>query len=600
MMPAVSSVPGRYLQVGFPASVNIDSLIRRGMLFLICLWLAVAVVLPLTALLSQSLFDRAGDFVGLKNFLRYFQTPALAGSLVHSLYVSSVTTVFSVVLGFVFAYGLTRTDIPGKTVLQGLVMVPLFAPTLLNGLALVYLFGKKGLITTGFFGLIENSLGLNLAWDIDLYGPAGIIMSEIIYTFPQAVLIISMALRLTDARLYEASESLGASKARTFFRVTLPGAKYGLISAALVCFILSFTDFGGPKVVGGNYNVLATDVYKQVIGQQNFAMGATVSVVLLTPTVLAFILDRLTQRRQAALIAAKSVPLVPRPDSRRDRFFFLFCALIVGLIIVFYATAAYASLVKVWPYQLRLTLAHYDFSRVGGGGYASFWNSLRMSLYSALAGTILTFLGAYLIEKTRGAAVIRQASYFLSMLPLALPGLVIGLSYIFFFNAPGWRLPWFDWMIPNPFQRFYASMSILVLANVVHFYTVGFLTVTTALKQLDQEFETVSESLAIPFYTTMFRVTIPVCLPAILETGLYFFVNSMATVSAVIFLYSADLPLASVAIANMDDAGDLAPAAAMGLLIVLANLTIRFAAIPLIGSVRKRTQGWIEAGKVKP
>jgi iron(III) transport system permease protein len=545
--------------------------------------MAAVVVLPIFQLLSKSLLDREDNFVGLANFIYYFQTPALSFSLVNSLYVSVMTTLISVTLGFLFAYALTRTAIRGKGFFTGVAMMPIFAPTLMNGIALIYLFGRKGLITRGFFGAIP---GL----DIGLYGPVGIIIAEVIFTFPQAVLILSIALRMTDARLYEASDSLGASKFRTFFRVTIPSIKYGLISAIFVCFILAFTDFGAPKVVGGQYNVLATDIYKQVIGQQNFVMGAVVSVVLLVPTVVAFIVDRLAQRKQVALIAAKSVPLIPKPEKVRDGLFLAFCSLIAFLIIAFFATAVFASLVKVWPYKLSLGFWHYDFERMGGGGYASFFNSIRMSTYSAIVGTALTFASAYLIEKTRGMHSLRQVSYFLSIIPLALPGLVIGLAYIFFFNAPGWEI--MGVYIPNPFTFIYATMAILVLSNVVHFYTVSFLTATTALKQLDEEFETVSESLGVPFYRTFLRVTVPVCLPAILEISMYYFVNSMATISAVIFLYSADIPLASVAVANMDDAGDIAPACAMCVLIVLANIIVRVIYGFLTKGIKKKTQSW--------
>ena len=575
---------GESRPTSIPATLDTDLWIRRGPILLVCLWLAAAVVLPLFQLLSMSLADDAGNFVGLANFIYYFNTPALSGSLGNSLFVSGVTMSVSVVLGFLYAYGLTRTAIPAKGFFRGAAMMPLFAPTLLNGIALVYLFGRQGLITRGFFGTLPG-------WDIGLYGPVGIIIAEVIFTFPQAVLILSIALRLSDARLYEASDSLGASKFRTFFRVTLPGIKYGLISAVFICFVLAFTDFGAPKVVGGDYNILATDIYKQVIGQQNFVMGAVVSVVLLVPTVIAFLVDRLAQRRQVALIAAKSTPLHPVPVPVRDRLFLVYCSLVVFLILGFFATAVFASLVKVWPYDLSLSLTHYEFERMGGGGYAAFFNSIRMSLYSAAAGTALTFGSAYLVEKSRGMRGLRQGAYFLSMLPLALPGLVIGLAYIFFFNAAGWEI--FGVRIPNPFHFLYATMGILVLSNVVHFYTVGFLTATTALKQLDREFETVSESMAVPFYWTFFRVTAPVCLPAILEIGMYYFVNSMATVSAVIFLYSADIPLASVAIANMDDAGDIAPACAMSVLIVLANVGVRILYGILTRSVKAKTEGWM-------
>jgi iron(III) transport system permease protein len=588
--------------LGFPAltwkrrirdSLDNDRWLMSGLTLVAALWMVAVVVLPLYALLSKSLLDQSGRYVGVDNFLQYFRTPSLSVSLYNSFFVSLVTTSISVPLGFLFAYGLTRTTIPGKSFFRSIAMLPLFAPTLLYGIVLVYLFGRKGLVTTGFFGLWERLLGVGLGVNIGLYGPVGIIIAEALFTFPQVMLILSVALRITDARLYEAADSLRASGVRTFFTVTLPGIKYGLISAVFVSFILCVTDFGAPKVVGGNYNVLATDIYKQVIGQQNFVMGATVSVILLIPTVVAFLLDRISQRKQVALIAAKSVPLTPKSQPVRDGIFLAFCSLIALLLIGLFATAILASLVKVWPYDLSLSLGHYDFRNTGGGGYQAFFTSIRMSLYSAVIGTAMTFASAYLIEKSTGMRWLRQGAYFLSTLPLALPGLVIGLSYIFFFNAPGWRLLGVE--LPNPFHFLYGTMGILVLCNIVHFYTVSFLTATTALKQMDREFEAVSLSLAVPFYRTFLRVTVPVCLPAILEVSMYYFVNSMATVSGVIFLYSADLPLASVAVANMDDAGDIASAAAMSVLIVLANMAARLLYGILTRRVEKRTQAWIAA-----
>ncbi len=563
-------------------TLDVEAWVLRALIVLACLWMAFCVLVPVAQLIWKSFLTAEGEFAGLSNYLNYFRTPALSSSLTNSLYVSVLTTAGSTTLGFLFAYALTRTCMPLKSFFQGIVMTPLFAPTLLNGIALVYLFGKKGLISQGFFGHIPGI-------PVELYGPFGIIFAEILYTFPQAVLILSVALRMTDARLYEASESLGATPFRTFFAITLPGIKFGLISTFFVCFILAFTDFGAPKVVGGQYNVLATDIYKQVIGQQNFIMGAVVSSVLLVPTVISFVADRICQRRQFSALTARSVPLVPRPSGMRDILALTFCSAVALGILGFYGTALFASLVKVWPYNLSLGLDHYNFSKMGGGGIGSLFNSIRMSLYSAILGTVMTFGSAYLIEKSRGMRALRQASYMLSLVPLALPGMVIGLSYIFFFNTPSWSL--LGWDIPNPFNVLYGTMGILVLSNVVHFYTVSFLTATTALKQLDREFETVSESMGVPFYRTFARVTVPVCLPATLEIAIYYFVNSMATVSAVIFLYSADLPLASVAVANMDDAGDIAPAAAMAMLIVGVNILVRC----LYGFANRWVQGMTQA-----
>ncbi|ABK18574.1 putative 2-aminoethylphosphonate ABC transporter permease subunit [Syntrophobacter fumaroxidans] len=557
----------------------------RGMLVLaVCAWLTLAVVWPVFLLLGRSLYDHAGNFAGLRNFVHYFGTPALAASLYNSLFVSVATTLISGGLGLAYAFALTRTRMPAKGFFLGMAMTPLFSPTLLNGIALVYLFGKKGIVTGGFFGLLPGI-------DIDLYGPVGIVIAEVLYTFPQAVLILSVALRLADARLYEASACLGASRVKTFLTITIPGIRYGCISTLFVSFILAFTDFGAPKVIGGQYNVLATDIYKQVIGRHDFTMGAVVGSVLLIPTVLAFIADRLCRHKQCSAITSRSVPLTPDPNPLVDTLSTLFCGSIALFIAGFYLTALLASLVKAWPYQLTLGLWNYDFDRVAGGGYAALGNSIRMSLYSAAAGAAVTFGSAYLIEKTNGMRFVRHVAYLFCMLPLALPGMVIGLGYILFFNSP--TLGFFGVGIPNPFNFLYGTMALPVLSNIVHFHTVSFLTATAALKQLDKEFETVSESLGVPFYRTFLRVTVPVCLPALLEIVIYTFVNSMATVSAVIFLYTPDVPLASVAVANMDDAGDTASAAAMSMLIVGISILARGGHKLLETAVERKTQAWI-------
>lgn len=527
-------------------------------------------------------------WIGLHRFHGYFANPGMVQSLYHSLVVGVLTTVIAVVLAFIYAYGLTRTCMPAKTFFRVVAMLPLFAPTMLYGLSLVYLFGNQGVITTGFF---DHPWFAWLRWNIDLYGLNGIVISEVIYTFPPALMILVVALSNTDARLYEAARSLGAGGLRTFLTVTLPGVKYGLISAVFVCFTLSFTDFGAPKIVGGQYNVLAVDIYKQVVGQHNLGMGATVSIVLLIPAVLSFLADRLTRRRQSAAITAHSKPLIPKPARAGDTAFLLLCGLIALGILAMLFTAGIGSLFAMWPYDFSLSLKHYQFKGFSGG-YEAYINSVIVSALSAIIGTAITFGGAYLVEKGTGLRWLRQSAYLLGILPLALPGLVIGIAYIFFFNRPYFEIPLLELRVGNPLHLIYGTLWILVICNIIHFFTVGLMTCTTALRQLDKEFEQVSASLAVPFYVTFCRVTIPICLPAILETALYLFVSSMATVSAVIFLYSPDTRLASVAVVNMSDAGDDTAASAMCMLIVLTNIAVRLVFELASWLLRRRGGGW--------
>jgi iron(III) transport system permease protein len=545
-----------------------DDLVMRGGLVLVAAWLGVAVVLPLWALLSKSVQGPDGRFVGLANFAAYAGTPALSTSIWNSVLVAAISTVVCILLAFLFAYGLTRTCLPGKGLLKTVAQVPILAPSLLPAIALVYLFGNQG-----------YAKGLLMGHSI--YGPIGIVIGSVFWTFPHALIIITTALALSDARLYEAAAALRASRWRVFWTVTLPGARYGLISATFVVFTLVITDFGVPKVIGGSFNVLATDVYKQVVGQQNFQMGAVVGLVLLVPALLAFGVDRIVQRRQTALLSARAVPYAPRPDPLLDRVFLVVCALIAAAIMVVLGTALFASLVTFWPYDLGLTLKNYDFDRMDGGGWESYRNSLTMAGYTALFGTAVIFTGAWLVEKTRGFAQGRAVVHMLALLPLAVPGLVLGLGYIFFFNAPG-----------NPLHFLYGSMAILVICTIAHFYSVAHLTAITALKQIDPEFETVSASLRVPFYRTFARVTLPVCLPAVLDIAMYLFVNAMTTVSAVVFLYAPSTTLAAIAVLNMDDAGDTAPAAAMAILIFATSAVVRLVYVLVTGRLLYRAQAW--------
>lgn len=505
---------------------------------------------------------------GLGNFQSYFSTPALFRSIQNSLFIAIISTAITVTLAFGFAYALCRSCMPFKGAFRVVAMAPILVPSLLPGIALVYLFGNQGFLKEFLMG--ES-----------IYGPIGIVIGSVFFTFPHAMIIILIALSISDARLYEAATALRASKWRTFWTVTIPGARYGLISAAFVVFNLVITDFGLPKVIGGQYNMLAVDIYKQVIGQQNFQMGAVVSVVLLMPALIAYIVDRQVQKKQVSLLSARSVVYQPQPSQRFDWTCLAYCSVVALFIITILGICQYAAIVKFWPYDLSFSLKNYDFDRMDGGGWEAYRNSIRLALLTAVIGTAIIFTGAYMVEKSRGFQAGRSLFQFLAMLPMAIPGMVLGLAYIFFFNDP-----------QNPLNPIYGTMTILVICTITHFYTVSHLTAVTALKQIDGEFKSVAASLKQPFWRLFGRVTVPVCLPAILDIAIYMFVNAMTTVSAVVFLYSTKTTLASVAVLNMDDAGDVAPAAAMGMMIFYTNVVARLLHAGVSRWMLARTQGW--------
>jgi len=549
-------------------SRSADDLVLLGVVAAAGVFLLLFLAAPLGALLAKSFEDEQGRFVGLANYIRYAQTPALLGSLWNSLWVATLTTVIVLPLAFCFAYALTRSAIPGKTVFRAIALLPILAPSLLPALALIYLFGNQGMLKALLMGGT-------------IYGPAGIIVSEVFYCFPPAFLILATALSGADARLYEAAEALRASRVRVMRTVTLPAARYGMISAGFVVFTLVITDFGIPKVIGGSFNVLATDVYKQVVGQQNFQMGAVVGMVLLMPAVLAFFVDGWARRRQTSSVSARAMPYVPKSRPARDVPLLIHCCVITALMVGLIAVAAWGSLVTFWPWNLTLTLANYEFGRFDSAGWGSWWTSVSMAAWTAAIGAPLVFLFAYGMEKAKGIAALSGIVRFAATLPLAVPGLVLGIAYIFFFNAPS-----------NPFGFLYGTLAILVLNSLVHFYTVGHLASVTALKQLDPEFESVAASLKVPVWRSFLTVTVPISLPVILDIAIYLFVNAMTTVSAVVFLYAPETKPAAVALVQMDEAGQASAAAAIAMTILATSAAVKGLHVLADGAISRRTQAW--------
>jgi iron(III) transport system permease protein len=307
--------------------------------------------------------------------------------------------------------------------------------------------------------------------------------------------------------------------------------------------------------------------------------------------VLTFAVDHWVSRKQTAMLTARAVPYRPKKSPGFDALMSVYVLGVCTLILAMLGMAVFASFASFWPYNLQPSFKHYAMGLVDAEVGEAFVNSLTMAGGTAVFGTLLVFVGAYLLEKVQGAAaaaggfgpvkLLRSMVRLLAMLPMAVPGLVLGLGYIFFFNEPG-----------NPLNGLYHTLTLLTVCTVVHFYTTGHLTAVTALKALDPEFEAVSASLKVPFYKTFWRVTLPICTPALVDIARYFFINAMTTISAVVFLYSPETKVASIAILNLDEAGEIGAAAAMAVLIAAANAVATLLFMALSWWIDRRTQAW--------
>lgn len=533
--------------------------------------LTLAIIAPLIMLFETAFFDENQNIVGLENFYNYFASPALLSSVFNSLWVACTATVITVFLASIYAFALTNVNIKGKGFFKVVAFLPILAPSLLPSLALVYLFGKQG--------VFKPLLG-----DIQIYGPIGILISYCFWLFPAILMLMMVSFRSVDQRLIEASLSLGKNIWKTHYHVTLPAIRYGLISASLVAFIYVLTDFGIPKVIGGSFNMMALDVYKQIIGQQNMSMGAVISILLLLPAVFVFIFDRIQSKRYARFQAFQAKPYVSASNKKLEVVLGLFCGLVSGAILLIIFMAVLASFIQSWPYDLSLTLAHYSFEYVDGGGWAAYFNSIRMALFSTVFGTALIFMVALLTERFKAHPLIKNYVQALVLLPLAVPGLVLGIAYILFFNQQS-----------NPLNVLYGTMTILVISTIVHYYTVPHLTLTNAIKQIPLQLDQAAQTLGTSKWKTFWKVYLPMCFPALCDVSVYVFVNAMTTVSAAIFLYSPDTSLAAVAVLNMDDAGDTVAAVAMSILILTTSCVVKLIHWLFTRKIMARSQQWRES-----
>lgn len=508
------------------------------------------------------------DSYGIGNYTEVLGSAGFWRATRHSLAMGGATTVLSVFLGFIIAHALYRCAFRGKWLIRSVIVLPLLAPSLVQALGLIFLLGRNG--------VISRALGV----EIEIYGFWGLLIANTLYALPQAVMIIGAALVLLDARTYEAAEVMGASPWRQFRDLTLPAARFGVLNAAFVCFTITITDFGNAAVIGGDYSVLATEIYSQVVGQRNFNMGAVVGIMLLLPTVISYSIERQAMKRQQAGQTTGQVAYQPSFAPLRDLSMAAVSLVICSAIVAVIGIVVYASFVKLWPYNMSLSFKHYNITLAGG--YSSLWMTILVSLAAAVGGTIAVFmLGLGLRRLPQSLA---QPIQILAAMPAAVPGMVLGLAYILTFNSTA-----------TPLYLLYGTAALIAIVNFYHYHTQGFLTVMTGFRQLPSALEEAAGSLGAGLGRTARDIVAPFIAPMLVSVFFFLFMRSMVTLSAVVFLTTPNLSVAAVTIMRLDDAGLTSQAAAFSTCVMavvcVAVLSMK-ATLALMGR-RSRSKGTV-------
>jgi iron(III) transport system permease protein len=526
------------------------------------LWLLLGlfVLYPLAMLLARVFFD-GGQFT-LKGMATVLGDRHQLAGFWNSLLLGTLVGLIGTVLGFAFAFAATRCRLPSWIVaaIDVAVLLPLVSPPFTTAIGYIFSFGPRGLITFHVLGLKG----------VTVYGLTSTLTAEALTYFPIAYLTLRPMLAAIDSNIEGMALSLGAKRWRVFRTVTLPLCTPGLANAFLLLFAASLADFATPLILAGNqFPVLPTQAYLQITGLFDLRGGAALSLVLLVPALMVFLVQRYwVGRRHYVTVTGKGAGQAPF-DSVNPAVRWLlvaFCVAVTLLIVYLYALLLYASLVVAFGANHAFTLAHYRV--VFTEGMRAVSDTLIIAAFATPLGGFYGVLLGYLVARRRFPG--RNAMEITSMVNYALPGTIVGIAYLIAFNDPPIELT--------------GTALIIVAAYVFRYGPTGIRTTVALLQQVDRSLEEASQGLGATSGTTFRRVTLPLILPAFFAGLGVVFIRSMTAISATIFLVSIGWTLVTVKILeNMTELA-LGPAAAFSMLVV----AIVFLVIYLIGRVLRR------------
>lgn len=533
--------------------------------------LGLFILLPMGAVLKEALFQ--DGHLTLEHFQTFLGTPYLLKSLWHSFVVSTFGTLLAVGLAFLFAFTVHRTHLPGRKLFATFALLPLVSPPIVLSMALLLLFGRQGLFTPA----LKSAFGFT-----DLYGPVGIIIAMGLTFLPHAYLLLEAALSRLDTPIEEAAQSLGARFWTLLRRITLPMSRPALARAFLMVFILCLTDFGNPMMIGGDYKVAAVYLFDLIYRSvDDVPVSAAMGAIIVVPCVIAYLVaqriadaTRLTGTGKGG--SSQSSTALKLPVGAKLLFGGT-CTAVSLLIAALYLAILLGACVKAIGADYTPTLAYFS-SNTPGGGTDLLFQTTRIAFLAAAVGAPLSILIAYLTERVKAPGSSLLAG--LSLFPAAMPGVIFGLGYLIAFRAPPLALTNTPWIL----------ILCLLMANLY----VGVLAGATALAKVDPVEEEAALALGARGLTPFLRVVLPQLSTALLSAFFFLFVRGMISLSAVVFLVSADYNVISVSILNRGESGDYGIACAMSVQVLLIVWTAQGMLRVLESALRpfQMPQGW--------
>lgn len=528
--------------------MKIKEIEYKSIYVVICILFFFFLFLPLGSLLIKSFVDINGN-ISLGNYLTIFQSKEFLNALGNSFFVSIAASVCSVLFAFLLAYTVNFTNVykPIKKCINMVAALPMLLPTITYGFAIIYSFGKQGLLT--------KLLGFQL---FDIYGFQGILLGYLIYTLPISFMLINNAMQQIDKKYITVSRLMNDSPFRTF-QTTILRPLFGTFVIALIqSFFLSFTDFGIPASVGGKYEVVASLLYSYMLGSiPDFASGSVIAVVMLLPSIVSIVMMRYMERFNIRYKQISDVPL--KKGVVRDVITaFLSCLVCIGIISVFLVILI-VPFVEQWPYNIHWTTQHFKEVFADETLVEVFKNTFLMAIFTSVIGTLVSYGAALISQRSKLKKSVGQSLDSLALITNTIPGMVIGLSYLFLFTGTS---------LQN-------TLLIMILCNIVHFFSTPYMMMKETLGKMNASFETTAKLMKDSWIKTILRVITPNAKKSLIEVFCYYFVNSMVTVSAIIFLAGARTMVITTKIKELQYFAKFDQIFVLSLCILLTNLIIK-------------------------
>lgn len=478
--------------------------------FIIVLF-ACFLVLPLGSLLIQS-FQSQGNF-SFANYIQVIGEKGFLTALQNSFLVSGLSALITTFLAFMMAYAIHYTNIPLllKKFMKNMTMLPMLLPTITYGFAIIYSFAKQGLWTKVF--------GHQL---FDIYGISGLLLGYVIYTLPIAFMLIHNAMEYIDKKFIIVSKLMDDNSFKTFV-ITLLKPMLGTLAAAFIqAFFLSFTDFGIPASVGGQFEVVASVLYNQMLGSiPNFANGAVVAMIMLLPSVLSIALLHYLERYNIRYNKISTIEF--KKNALRDVFWSLIGLMINVFVLAIFMVIFIVPFIQMWPYDMSLTLNHVEAVLMEPALIGVIENSLIVAILTAITGTLVVYGAALAVARSSIHPKLKKVIETIALVTNTVPGMVIGIAYLLIFSG-------------SPIQN---TFVIIIVCNIVHFFSSPYLMMKNSLMKMNAGYETTARLMGDSWFKTILRVVTPNALSSLLEVFSYYFINAMVTVSAVIFIAGA-------------------------------------------------------------